>query len=62
MRIIQRGTIPKKTKVFVCPYCRTVFEADSGEYSASDQIAYIQDGITAEAKCPVCQKMAYSEA
>ena len=58
MKIIKPGTRygvsinPKHT--FCCKQCGCEFEADSSEYKAASQIAYIHDGIVAKCKCPSC--------
>ena len=61
MKIIKRGKIPYFTKIFTCPYCETVFEADKDEYHNTDQIAYIHDGVTAWYPCPICGHRAWSK-
>ena len=62
MRIIKSGdtTLLNQPRLFVCPYCRCEFEANSIEYCLADPLAQIHDNIIAECICPCCGQMAYS--
>lgn len=54
MEILKRGKLKAERKKFTCPYCGSVFIADSGEYghkSHIDRGEYVEQYWC---KCPVC--------
>lgn len=59
MYIIEKGKILNSAKRFTCRYCKTIFEADSTEYEAANQMEYIHDNILYKCRCPVCGLCAY---
>ena len=59
MNIIEKGKIPNSVQRFTCRYCKTIFEADSTEYKAANQMEYIHDDILYKCRCPVCGRYAY---
>ena len=60
MKILKEGKIPTETKQFACHNCGTVFEAEKGEYTYADQMAYVHDGVTAYCICPLCGRRTYT--
>ena len=59
---ILSGDAEKATRVrrFVCPFCDTVFSADSGNYTLATYKEQADYGVTAFSECPVCENNAVS--
>lgn len=56
MKIIREGYVKSNTKRFHCKKCGCIWEAETGEYEVTSQMAQQHDGIKAYWMiCPTCK-------